>query len=69
MRKIIFNLRKSKKLTQAEVANSLGISRQHYARIESGDRNPSLSKAFEIKKFFNYYDDDIFLKEENSNSI
>lgn len=69
MRNKIINFRKSKKLTQAEVANSLGFSRQHYARIESGDRNPSLLKAIEIKKFFDYYNDDIFDNEEDSNSI
>ena len=62
MRKMIVSLRKARKLTQVEVAKSLGISRQHYARIENGDRNPSLAKSMEIKKFFNYFNDDIFDK-------
>ena len=69
MRPILVNLRKSKNLTQEEVANSVGISRAYYGRIESGKRTPSLSKALNIKKFYNYHNDDIFLKEENSNSI
>ena len=60
MRKILIKLRKSKKLTQAQVAKTVGISRAHYGRIESGDRTPSLPNALKIKKFFNYYNDDIF---------
>lgn len=68
MRNILINLRKSRNLTQEEVANALGISRAHYGRIESGDRTPSLSKSLRIKEFFNYYNDDIFNNiEENKN--
>lgn len=69
MRNILINLRKSKKLTQEEVANAVGISRTHYGRIESGDRTPSLSKSLKIKKFFDYYNDDIFQNEGDNNSI
>lgn len=67
MRNILINLRKSRNLTQEEVANALGISRAHYGRIESGDRTPSLSKSLRIKEFFNYYNDDIFNIEEDKN--
>ena len=65
MRHILISLRKSKKLTQEEVADAVGISRAHYGRIESGDRTPSLNKSLDIKKFFNYYNDDIFHKEDD----
>jgi len=68
MRQILINLRKSRNLTQEEVANAVGISRAHYGRIESGDRTPSLNKSLCIKEFFNYYNDDIFYIEEDENS-
>ncbi len=60
MRIKLINFRKTKKLTQAQAAKFIGISRQHYARIESGERTPSLAKSIEIKKFFDYFSDDIF---------
>lgn len=60
MRKKLLELRKKRKLTQQQVAKSVGISRAYYARIENGERNPSLSIAFKIKFFFSYLDDDIF---------
>lgn len=60
MRKKIVLMRKQKKLTQSDVAKAINISRAHYGRIETGDRNPSFATALKIKKYFDYTDDDIF---------
>jgi transcriptional regulator with XRE-family HTH domain len=35
--------RKSNKLTQAEIAKKAGISENHYAQIERGEKNPTTS--------------------------
>lgn len=35
--------RQAKHLTQGEVAKRAGISENHYAQIERGEKNPSLS--------------------------
>lgn len=43
MRSWLKELRKDKNLTQAEAADIMGISRQYYAFIESGDRMPDLT--------------------------
>lgn len=69
MRKILVKLRKESGFTVNEVAEKLRISPSFYYKIESGDRTPSFNKAIEIKKFFDYYNDNIFDKEEGSNSI
>jgi transcriptional regulator with XRE-family HTH domain len=42
--------RQAKKLTQAEVAKKAGISENHYAQIERGEKNPSLSTFTSIIK-------------------
>ena len=35
--------RQAKRLTQAEVAKKAGVSENHYAQIERGEKNPTLS--------------------------
>lgn len=35
--------RQAKGLTQAEVAKKAGVSENHYAQIERGEKNPTLS--------------------------
>lgn len=45
-------LRQQKKLTQANVANALGITQQSYARWENGKVTPSLEKLSQIAKFY-----------------
>lgn len=45
-------LRQQKKLTQANVANSLGITQQSYARWENGKVTPSPEKLSQIAKFY-----------------
>jgi transcriptional regulator with XRE-family HTH domain len=60
MRDWLIETRKSKSMTQDEVATKSGISRQYYSFIESGDRNCPVETAkkiadalgFEWTKFF-----------------
>ena len=53
--------RLNKQLTQEDVASFAGISRSHYALIESGKRTPSLDVAFKISERLNCDISDIFL--------
>lgn len=45
-------LRKSKGLSQRQVADVLNIGRTTYLKYESGDSNPHLNKLQELAKFF-----------------
>lgn len=56
--------RLNKQLTQEDVASFAGISRSHYALIESGKRTPSLDVAFKISERLNCDISDIFLKSD-----
>lgn len=43
MRQYLFDLRQEKGLSQQDVANRLGISRQYYQMIENGERQKHLA--------------------------
>ncbi len=47
-------------LTQENLANKLGITRQTIIAIEKNKYDPSLSLAFKLAKFFNVSIEDIF---------
>ncbi len=44
--------RKQKKLTQDEMAKSLGFTKSHYVKIEMGLRNPGYKFLKSLKKEF-----------------
>jgi DNA-binding XRE family transcriptional regulator len=44
--------RSEKKMSIREMAESLGISHQHYNDIENGNRNPSIELAITMAEFF-----------------
>ncbi len=44
------SFRKQRGLTQQQVADSLGISVRAYQYYETGDRTPTLGKAFKLGK-------------------
>lgn len=52
-------------LTQEELANKLGVSRQTVNAIESDKYLPSLGLAFKIAKLFNLKVEEVFLYEED----
>lgn len=62
---IVYQLRRAKGVTQAELAQAAGITRQTVIAIEKGDYTPSLLLAFKIGKFFNLKIEEIFSYEKN----
>lgn len=57
--------RARKKITQAHLANEIGVSRQTIHSIEGGEYIPSTLLALKIAKYFNKAVEEIFLLEEN----
>lgn len=60
MRARLQHFREAKGFTQETFSVLVGISRSHYAQIETGDKQPSLKVALRIKQTLGYYGDDIF---------
>lgn len=56
----VFTLRKQKRVTQEELANAVGVSRQTIVAIEKGNYIPSLLLGVKISKFFNKKVEDVF---------
>ncbi len=51
-------------LTQADLAEKLGITRQTLIAIEKEKYNPSLELAFKISRFFRVPIEDVFIYEQ-----
>ena len=64
MKNIISRLRKEKKITQEELANEVGVTRQTIISIETGRYIASLPLAFKIAKYFDLKIEDIFSLED-----
>lgn len=60
----IRSLRETKNLTQQDLADQLGVSRQTIISLENGRYNPSIMLAYRISKIFNRTIEDVFLFEE-----
>lgn len=60
MKNIIKQLRLERSLSQQELAEVLGVSRQTIHALEIGKYDPSLPLAFRIAKAFNKQIEDIF---------
>lgn len=67
MKNRLEEIRKSRGITQEELANILEVSRQTIGSLENGRYNPSIILAFKIAKFFNLTIEDIFIYEEEEN--
>lgn len=52
--KILLKKRRSKNLTQLQVAEHSGVSREHYTHIENGVRRPSPEVAQKIAKLLDF---------------
>ncbi|MEM4188687.1 MAG: helix-turn-helix transcriptional regulator [Candidatus Hadarchaeum sp.] len=52
-------------LTQEDLAQKLGVTRQTIIAIERGKYDPSLLLAFKIARFFKVKIEDIFIPNEN----
>jgi len=64
MRNRLEEIRKQKGLTQEELAEALGVSRQTINSLENGRYNPSIVLAFRIARFFGMSIEEIFVFEE-----
>ena len=56
----LYMLRCDKRLTQAEIADKLGVSRQVYANIEKGRNAGSTEFWSNLQKVFNIPDADMY---------
>ena len=61
-------LRNNAEMTQKELADSIGISRSVYGKIETGQQEPTLSQLISLAKFFNTTTDFILDVEEREDS-
>jgi putative transcriptional regulator len=55
------DLRKKKKVTQEELGNAVGVTRQTIIAIEKGNYIPSLLLALNIAKYFKLSIEEIFV--------
>lgn len=60
----IAQLRKERKISQAELADALEVTRQTIISLESGRYNASLLLAHKIANYFGQTIEDIFIFEE-----
>lgn len=61
----IQQLRKQLRITQEELADAVGVTRQTIISLENGRYNASLLLAHKISKFFGKPIEDVFLFEED----
>lgn len=64
MKNQVYSLRKSRRLTQEELAKNVGVTRQTIISIENGKYIASLSLALKIAKEFGKSVEEIFELEE-----
>ena len=61
-------LRKARKISQEELARSVGVTRQTITSIEVGKYTASLVLAYKIAKYFNLMIEEVFDFEEELNN-
>mgnify|MGYP001419221613 CR=1 FL=1 len=66
MKNRIRTLRKEKGMTQEELSQRVGVSRQSIIAIETGKYNPSLELAYKLAKVFNLTIEEVFIFEDGS---
>ena len=54
-------------LTQEELANAVGVTRQTVIAMEKGKYNPSLELAFKIAHYFKAQVEDVFIYDTGEN--
>ena len=60
----IRELRKANKISQAELADEMGVTRQTIISLEKGRYNASLELAFKIARYFGKTIEEVFIFEE-----
>lgn len=66
MKNRLEEIRKSRGITQEELAASLEVSRQTIGSLENGRYNPSILLAFKLARYFQMSIEDIFIYEEDT---
>lgn len=61
----IQELRKANKISQAELADEMGVTRQTIVSLEKGRYNASLELAFKIARYFGKTIEEVFIFEED----
>jgi len=64
MKTKIQELRKAQKLSQAELADEMEVTRQTIISLEKGRYNASLELAYKIAKFFGKTIEEVFIFED-----
>ena len=64
MKNRIAELRKARRISQAELADAVVVTRQTIISLENGRYNASLLLAHKIARYFGLSSEDIFLCEE-----
>ena len=68
MKNCISELRKTRSMTQQDLADLLGVTRQTIISLEGGRYNPSIMLAFKLARAFDLHIEDIFIYEEDDES-
>ena len=58
-------LRQANKISQAELADEMGVTRQTIISLEKGRYNASLELAFKIARYFGKTIEEVFIFEED----
>lgn len=66
MKNHIKEIRKSRKLSQEDLAKKCGVTRQTINAIENDKYDPTLALAFKLAKNLNLKLDDLFIFEEGN---
>ena len=69
MKTRIQELRKDQKVTQMELAESVGVTRQTIISLENGRYKASLVLAHKIAQFFGVTIEDIFIFEQEEENL
>lgn len=64
MKNKIREFRKERGVTQEDLANTLGVTRQTIVSLENGKYNASLQLAYKLATYFGVSIEDIFMFEE-----
>ena len=61
----IQELRKANKISQADLVDEMGVTRQTIISLENGRYNASLELAFKIARYFGKTIEEVFIFEED----
>jgi putative transcriptional regulator len=69
MKNRLREMREEVGLSQRELAESVGVTRQTINSVERGRYDPSLELAFELAEFFGCHAEDIFLYDGDEDGV